>query len=122
MGAMTLVARWRRGGEVRLWDGDGVKVLVKVAAVVVMCDGCWPESGRDLGRKNGGGAGINGEREGACRDRSIGTNYPYPLWFHLTKNKRIYVMSIMHYGGLWFGTLVKGRNTMRQDVTCPVDY
>ncbi|GKC09724.1 hypothetical protein Tco_1001334 [Tanacetum coccineum] len=64
--AVTLVARWRRGGEVRLWDGDGVKVLVKVAAVVVMCDGCWPESGRDLGRKNGGGARINGEREGAC--------------------------------------------------------
>ncbi|GJV93167.1 putative reverse transcriptase domain-containing protein [Tanacetum coccineum] len=52
-------------------------------------------------------------------NRSIGTNYPYPLWFHLTKNKRIYVMSIVHYGGLWFGTPVKGRNTMRQDVACP---
>ncbi|GJW82724.1 hypothetical protein Tco_0155869 [Tanacetum coccineum] len=37
------------------------------------------------------------------------------------KNKRIYVMSIVHYGGLWFGTPVKGKNTIRQDVACPVD-
>ncbi|GJS16367.1 hypothetical protein Tco_0410839 [Tanacetum coccineum] len=29
---------------------------------------------------------------------------------------------IVRYGGLWFGTPVKGRNTMRQDVACPVDY
>ncbi|GKC60394.1 hypothetical protein Tco_1087992 [Tanacetum coccineum] len=37
-------------------------------------------------------------------------------------NKRIYVMSIVHYGGLWFGTPVKGRNTMQQDVTCPAPF
>ncbi|GJS46830.1 hypothetical protein Tco_0596951 [Tanacetum coccineum] len=29
-------------------------------------------------------------------------------------------MSIMHCGGLWFGTPVKGRNTMWHDMICPV--
>ncbi|GJR02356.1 retrovirus-related pol polyprotein from transposon TNT 1-94 [Tanacetum coccineum] len=38
------------------------------------------------------------------------------------KNKRIYVMSmcVVRCGGLWFGTPVKGRNTMWHDMICPV--
>ncbi|GKA89659.1 hypothetical protein Tco_0811471 [Tanacetum coccineum] len=32
----------------------------------------------------------------------------------------IYVMSIVRCGGLWFGTPVKGRNTMWHDMICPV--
>ncbi|GJS03379.1 hypothetical protein Tco_0319887 [Tanacetum coccineum] len=34
-------------------------------------------------------------------------------------NKQIYVMSIVRCGGLWFGTPVKGRNTMWHDMICP---
>ncbi|GKF31131.1 hypothetical protein Tco_0100929, partial [Tanacetum coccineum] len=43
--AVTLVARWRRGGEVRLWDGDGVKVVRGVEMMKVL----W-------GRRSGGGS------------------------------------------------------------------
>ncbi|GKA45608.1 putative reverse transcriptase domain-containing protein [Tanacetum coccineum] len=44
------------------------------------------------------------------------------LLLNWTQVLNIYVMSIVRYGGLWFGTPVKGRNTMWHDMICLVDY